>query len=151
MIGLDDIQDARSRIVGHTLSTPLVASPTFSESCALPLGLKLEHRQANGSFKLHGATNAILKLTEPEQARAVVAASIGNHARALSHAARATICMSRLVPEKKVSEIRRLGAEVRIIGSSQDEQAYAAREFPSLPARSASLSARQRGDLRNVR
>lgn len=126
MIGLDTIQDARNRIVGHIISTPLVRSPALSDICGVAVGLKLEHYQTTGSFKLRGATNAILELTEAQRGRGVVAASTGNHGRALSHAARAvgsraTICMSRLVPENKVSEVRRLGADVRIIGSSQDE------------------------------
>ncbi|SDD34612.1 threonine dehydratase [Bradyrhizobium brasilense] len=126
MIGLNDIQDARSRIVGHIISTPLVCSPALSDICGVAVGLKLEHYQTTGSFKLRGATNAILELSEAERARGVVAASTGNHGRALSHAARAvgsraTICMSRLVPENKVSEVRRLGADVRIIGNSQDD------------------------------
>ncbi|MCK1481388.1 hydroxyectoine utilization dehydratase EutB [Bradyrhizobium sp. 193] len=126
MITLDAIQDARRSIAGHILPTPLVRSPTLSDFCSTPVSLKLEHHQATGSFKLRGASNAILKLTEAERARGVVAASTGNHGRALAHAARAlgshaTICMSRLVPDNKVSEIRRLGADVRIVGDSQDE------------------------------
>lgn len=56
----------------------------------------------------------------------MITVSTGNHGRALSYAARAlglraTICMSRFVPENKVEEIRRLGAEVHIVGGSQDE------------------------------
>ncbi|MCA1363365.1 hydroxyectoine utilization dehydratase EutB [Bradyrhizobium sp. IC3069] len=126
MIDLGVIQDARGRIGGHILSTPTVPSPILSDICRVPVALKLEHHQTTGSFKIRGATNAILKLTEAERARGVVAVSTGNHGRALSYAARAvgssaTICMSRLVPENKVSEIRRLGADVRIIGDSQDE------------------------------
>ena len=126
MMDLDAIRDARSRISAHILSTPLVHSPTLSDICGVPVGLKLEHHQTTGSFKLRGATNAMLMLTEAQRSRGVVAASTGNHGRALAHAARAigsraTICMSRLVPENKVAEIRRLGAEVRIVGSSQDE------------------------------
>lgn len=126
MIAFDDIEDARRRITGRILTTPFVQSPTLSELCGVEVGLKLEHHQTTGSFKLRGATNAILKLTDAERARGVVAASTGNHGRALSHAAkavgsRATICMSRLVPENKVAEIRRLGADVRIVGGSQDE------------------------------
>ncbi|WP_375167032.1 hydroxyectoine utilization dehydratase EutB [Bradyrhizobium brasilense] len=126
MIGLNDIKNARNRIVGHIISTPLVCSPTLSDICGVAVGLKLEHYQTTGSFKLRGATNAILELTEAERAHGVVAASTGNHGRALSHAvravgSRATICMSRLVPENKVSEVRRLGADVRIIGNSQDD------------------------------
>lgn len=126
MIDLEAIQGARSRIEGHIISTPFVHSPTLSDICGMPVGLKLEHYQTTGSFKLRGATNAVLNLTEAERARGVIAVSTGNHGRALSYAARAvglraTICMSQLVPENKVFEIRRLGADVLIIGDSQDE------------------------------
>jgi threonine dehydratase len=121
-----DIQDARNRIAHHVLSTPLVASPSLSEVAGVPVSLKLEHHQPTGSFKLRGAFNSILRLTEAERARGVITVSTGNHGRALSYAARAlglraTICMSRLVPENKVFEIRRLGADVQIVGASQDE------------------------------
>lgn len=126
MIDLHAIQDAHRRIAGHILSTPLVRSPALSDLCGVPVGLKLEHYQITGSFKLRGATNALLRLTAAERARGVAAASTGNHGRALSHAAkamdsRATICISRLVPKNKVLEIRHLGADVRIVGDSQDE------------------------------
>lgn len=126
MVGLDAIRDARRRVTGHIVPTPLVFSSALSHICGVPVGLKLEHYQTTGSFKLRGATNAILKLTEAERARGVIAASTGNHGRALSYAARAvgslaTICMSRLVPQNKVLEIRLLGADVRIIGDSQDQ------------------------------
>ncbi|MEV0288900.1 pyridoxal-phosphate dependent enzyme [Kribbella sp. NPDC050820] len=75
MIGLDAIQDARNRIIDHILPTPLVPSPTLSDMCGVPVSLKLEHHQTTGSFKLRGATNAILKLAETERARGVVAVS----------------------------------------------------------------------------
>ncbi len=99
---------------------------SFRALAGVPVHLKLEHRQTTGSFKLRGASNAIASLNAEEKARGVVAASTGNHGRALAHAAklegmRATICMSRLVPENKVDEIRRLGAEIRIVGNSQDD------------------------------
>lgn len=91
-----------------------------------PVMLKLEHRQTTGSFKLRGAINALSLLSEAQKQRGVVAASTGNHGRALAHAARqeglrAVICMSHLVPSNKVEEIRALGAEIRITGHSQDE------------------------------
>ena len=125
-VTLADIEQAARRITGRILHTPFVISAALSERCGVPVGLKLEHHQTTGSFKLRGATNAVLSLSPEERARGVVAASTGNHGRALAHAARAegsvaTICMSRLVPENKVSEIRRLGANVRIVGKSQDE------------------------------
>jgi len=125
-VTLAEIEQAARRIKGRVLETPFVLSAALTERCGVPVGLKLEHHQTTGSFKLRGATNAVLSLSPDARARGVVAASTGNHGRALAHAAKAegaiaTICMSRLVPENKVSEIRRLGANVRIIGKSQDE------------------------------
>lgn len=126
MIDLEAITDARRRINGRIVATPLVRSLTLSDILGVPVGLKLEHRQTTGSFKLRGATNALLSLSEVDQVRGVVAASTGNHGMALSYAARsmglhATICMSTLVPQNRVLEIRRLGGEAKIVGESHDE------------------------------
>ncbi|MER8366386.1 hydroxyectoine utilization dehydratase EutB [Mesorhizobium sp. M0991] len=125
-ISLADIRAARQRIAGKVERTPTVTSRSLSQHLGAAVYLKLEHRQTTGAFKLRGASNAIASLTEEERARGVVAASTGNHGRALAYAAqlqgiRATICMSRLVPENKLEEIRRLGAEIRIVGNSQDD------------------------------
>ncbi|MER9250103.1 hydroxyectoine utilization dehydratase EutB [Mesorhizobium sp. M0590] len=110
----------------HIAVTSSVYSIGLSELCGAEVFLKMEHHQTTGSFKLRGATNAILQLTEEELRRGVATASTGNHGRAVAYAAKAagssaTICMSKLVPENKISEIRQLGADVRIIGSSYDE------------------------------
>ncbi|MBY3035163.1 hydroxyectoine utilization dehydratase EutB [Rhizobium laguerreae] len=125
-VSLEDIRAAARRIAGRVLGTPMVQSFSLGELAGVPVHLKLEHHQTTGSFKLRGATNAVLSLSPAERSRGVVAASTGNHGRALAFAAKAegavaTICMSRLVPENKVLEIRRLGADVRIVGVSQDE------------------------------
>ncbi|TIT47958.1 MAG: hydroxyectoine utilization dehydratase EutB [Mesorhizobium sp.] len=125
-VTLGDIRDARKRIAGKVERTSIVLSASLSERLGVPVHLKLEHRQTTGSFKLRGASNAVASLDAEEKARGVVAASTGNHGRALAHAAklegmRAVICMSRLVPKNKLDEIRRLGAEVRIVGNSQDD------------------------------
>ena len=124
--GLDDIRAAAERIRGHVLRTPMAQSAGLTERAGVPVHLKLESHQRTGAFKLRGATNAMLMLSEDECRRGVVAASTGNHGRALAYAARAvgskaTICMSSLVPENKVAEVRRLGATVKIVGRSQDE------------------------------
>lgn len=125
-VTLDDIRAARDRIASKVLRTDMVASRALSDLVAAPVHLKLESRQTTGSFKLRGASNALALLTENERRRGVVAASTGNHGRALAYAAslhdiRAVICMSRLVPENKLAEIRRLGAEIQIVGKSQDD------------------------------
>ncbi|NEK18932.1 hydroxyectoine utilization dehydratase EutB [Rhizobium leguminosarum] len=125
-VSLEDIRAAARRIAGRVIGTPMVQSASLGELAGVPVHLKLEHHQTTGSFKLRGATNAVLSLSPAERSHGVVAASTGNHGRALAYAAKAegalaTICMSRLVPENKVSEIRHLGADVRIVGVSQDE------------------------------
>lgn len=125
-VTLGDIRAGRERIAGKIERTSIVLSASLSEGLGVPVQLKLEHRQTTGSFKLRGASNAVASLDAEEKARGVVAASTGNHGRALAHAAklegmRAVICMSRLVPKNKLDEIRRLGAEIRIVGNSQDD------------------------------
>jgi threonine dehydratase len=125
-VTLSDIESARRRIADKVARTPVVPSRSLSEIASAPVHLKLEHRQTTGSFKLRGASNAIASLSASQKQRGVVAASTGNHGRGLAFAAkregvRAAVCMSRLVPDNKVSEIRRLGADVMIVGNSQDD------------------------------
>jgi threonine dehydratase len=123
---LADAFIARRRIAGRVLHTPLERSASLSALLGTEVRLKLEHRQTTGSFKLRGATNALLALDAEARRRGVVAASSGNHGRALAHAARTagircTICVSSLVPANKCAAIRALGAELRIVGRSQDD------------------------------
>ncbi|MBR0565556.1 hydroxyectoine utilization dehydratase EutB [Azoarcus sp. L1K30] len=125
-IRLIDLYRARHRIRGRVRHTPLVASASLSGHIGSPVHLKLECHQITGSFKLRGATNALLALDDAARTRGVIGVSTGNHGRALAYAAkqagmRAVICMSRLVPSNKVDAIRALGAEVHIVGASQDE------------------------------
>jgi threonine dehydratase len=125
-VGLDDIRAAANRIRGHVLRTPMALSASLTERMGVPVHLKLESHQRTGAFKLRGATNAMLSLSADQREHGVVAASTGNHGRALAYAARsvgskATICMSGLVPENKIAEVKRLGATVKIVGRSQDE------------------------------
>ncbi|WFU06063.1 hydroxyectoine utilization dehydratase EutB (plasmid) [Rhizobium sp. CB3171] len=126
MVTLPDIEEARRRIVGQVVRTPLMRSQALSRQSGAPVFLKLENQQTTGSFKLRGATNAILCLSEEARSRGLATASTGNHGRAVAHAAaalgaRAIVCLSALVPANKVEAIRSLGAEVRIVGQSQDD------------------------------
>ena len=125
-VGADEIRAARSRIEGLVRRTPCDRSTALSEFAGVPVWLKHEHHQHTGSFKLRGASNAVAQLTEGERERGVVGASTGNHGRALAFAARragvrCVICMSALVPKNKVDAIGAEGAEIRIVGRSQDD------------------------------
>ncbi len=126
LISLQDIYRARHRLDGRLRRTPIVASRALSRLCDAEVSLKLEHLQTTGSFKLRGATNAVLSLSAEERGRGIVGVSTGNHGRGLAYAARQAgsrciICMSELVPANKVDGIRAQGAEVRIVGRSQDD------------------------------
>ncbi|NWB93744.1 hydroxyectoine utilization dehydratase EutB [Pseudomonas agarici] len=123
---LQDVYLARQRIESLIRRTPMEYSPSLSQRLGVAVYLKLESQQITGSFKLRGASNAVAQLSVEQKARGVVAASTGNHGRALAYAAfrqgvKATICLSHLVPANKVQAIRDLGAEVCIVGQSQDD------------------------------
>jgi threonine dehydratase len=125
-VTLQDIYRARRAIGGHIRRTPLAISDSLTGAVGAPVHLKLEHLQMTGSFKLRGALNAVGRLPAEHKSRGVVGVSTGNHGRGLALAARqagvrCVICMSRLVPRNKVDGIEALGAEVRIVGTSQDE------------------------------
>jgi len=123
---LNDIYLARQRIESLVRRTPMEYSPSLSQRLGVAVYLKLESLQITGSFKLRGASNAVAQLSAEQKACGVVAASTGNHGRALAYAAsrqgvKATICLSHLVPANKVQAIRDLGAQVCIVGQSQDD------------------------------
>ncbi len=127
---LADIMAAARAIRGVADGTPLVPSPFIGGVAGQEFLLKLETAQPIGAFKLRGALNAVAGLGD---VAGVTCCSTGNHGRGVAWAARerglrAVICMSELVPRAKVDGIRALGAEVRIVGHSQDDaQAEAGR------------------------
>lgn len=131
-VTLADILAASQVIRGVADATPMVPSPYMSKVIGHDFLLKLETTQPIGAFKLRGALNAIM--TQPDSVRGVVCCSTGNHGRGVAYAAglrgmRAVICMSNLVPQAKVDGIRALGAEVRIIGTTQDEAMHESRRL----------------------
>ena len=121
-----EIYQAKKRISPYVKRTPLVRAHSLSDRYEAEIWCKLETMQPTGAFKLRGATNAILRLNKDQRKRGIVAVSTGNHGRGVAYAAReqgirAVICLSSLVPEIKVEAIKSLGADVRVVGNSQDE------------------------------
>lgn len=114
---IERIIAARDRITPYTLQTPVLRLHALDKYLGCKVHVKAECLQLTGAFKLRGAMNKMLQLT-PEQLRCgVVAASSGNHGKALSYAARmlgakATIVIPNTAPDIKVNAIRGLGAEV---------------------------------------
>jgi threonine dehydratase len=123
---MTDVLGARRAIAALALRTPLIRAEALSERLGHDVLLKLETLQAIGAFKVRGAANALLNLSPEQRSRGVICASTGNHGRAVAWVARslgirATICLSALVPEERARAIEALGAEVRRVGSVQDE------------------------------
>ncbi len=116
------------------LRTPLVRSESFSRELGANVYFKLENRQTTGSFKLRGATNRLMLLSEQERAAGCVAASSGNHGAAVAAAMRKLgVSGVIFVPEKtspvKVDAIRGYGGEVRFFGTDGLDTEEHARSF----------------------
>ncbi|MFB9907956.1 serine/threonine dehydratase [Allokutzneria oryzae] len=104
------VPEAAARIAPHIRRTPLMRVTIDGR----PLALKLEHLQLTGSFKLRGATNALLSGPLPDLA---VTASGGNHGMGVATAAQrlgipARVHVPATAPEAKLRRVRDLGAEV---------------------------------------
>ncbi len=125
--------EAAERIRGLVVETPLVRSEAFSADLEAEVWFKLENRQTTGSFKLRGATNRILTLTDEQRDRGCVAASSGNHGAAVACAlqklgASGIIFVPEQTSSAKVDAIRAYGGEVRFFGTDGlDTEQYARR------------------------
>jgi threonine dehydratase len=114
---LADIEDARQRLRGMAVVTPLLESPMLNERLGGRLLVKAEPLQRTGSFKFRGAYNRLSRLDPEQKKRGVVAYSSGNHAQGVAAAAQilgipAVIVMPADAPEIKVRNTRAYGAEV---------------------------------------
>ena len=124
MIELKNITEAATRLRGHILQTPCVASKTLSDITGADVFLKFENLQFTASFKERGACNKLAQLDA--SATGVIAMSAGNHAQGVAYHAqrlglRAVIVMPRFTPGVKIERTRGFGAEVVLHGDTLDE------------------------------
>lgn len=84
--GHEAIRRAEARIRPWVRETPIERAVGLQGEGG-SVWLKFEHHQITGSFKVRGALNKILSLSEGEIARGVVTCSAGNHALGVAHAA----------------------------------------------------------------
>ena len=133
-VSLADIREARRLLEGVSIETAMEESRWLSSIVGGPVSLKCENLQRTGSFKIRGAYVRMLRLTEEERARGVVAASAGNHAQGVALAAqllgiRATVFMPAGAPIPKLNATRGYGAEVVFHGSYLDQSLEEAIRF----------------------
>ncbi len=120
---VQNIEAANQRIKavdGGVRETPLDLAGVFSDRTGANFLLKCEHLQRTGSFKMRGAMNKILCLSDDERKKGIITASSGNHGMATSQAARvvgldATIYLPDDVSPLKHANIKRLGATTVLV------------------------------------
>ena len=123
MIDADTIAAAAERIEPHITQTPLFRSDPLSERHGADIVIKAEHLQRTGSFKVRGSANVVHSLDPALADEGVVTASSGNHGigvatDAASRGFACTIYLPSGAAASKVDQIRRLGAQVEFVDST---------------------------------
>lgn len=121
-----DVSAARAAIARIAVETPVLAAPELDERVGAHVWLKLENLQATGSFKIRGAANKILSLSESQREQGVVTCSSGNHGRAVAFVAdmldiHAAVCVPEWVDPVKLRAMRKHRAETILHGVTYDE------------------------------
>ena len=112
-----DLIDCHNRIKPFIHNTPVLTSNYINEFTEAEVYFKCENFQKMGAFKMRGAANAILKLSDEQKCNGVVTHSSGNHAQAISLAAKkigikAYIVMPSNAPEIKKEAVKGYGGEL---------------------------------------
>ena len=134
-ISLDDIEQARIRIAGTVLRTPLVKLDLGK--VGQDVRLKLENLQPTNAYKIRGAANAVAKLSDDERARGVWTISAGNAGQGVAYAARqfgipATVVAIETAPQTKLDRMRALGATIVAVSYDRAWVAAETHEFEGL-------------------
>src|SRR6202789_428671 len=134
-ITLGEIQEARDRIAGTVIRTPLIR---LELGRGFPdIRLKLENLQATNSYKLRGAVNAVAMLSESERQLGVWTISAGNAGQGVAYAARrfgvpCTVIAIETAPAAKLDRMRALGATLIPVSYSAAWEALEQRSFPGV-------------------
>ena len=133
-LGPGDLREARARVARGARVTPLLPAESLGERFGGRIALKCENLQSGGAFKIRGATNFVAQVKEADRARGLLTYSSGNHAIALSLAARragcpAVVVMPETVSSMKLDRVRSLGAEVHLAGTTSLERQARAEEL----------------------
>jgi threo-3-hydroxy-L-aspartate ammonia-lyase len=134
VISIDDVRAAAARLTGRIHRTPVITSRSFDEVCGCRVFFKCENLQRAGAFKIRGALNKLLTLTEEERARGVVGFSSGNHAQGVALAARLTgasavVLMPTDAPGSKVAATKGYGAEVVYYDRQREDRETLAKDL----------------------
>jgi threonine dehydratase len=135
MLKIDQVFQAKKDIEPYIITTPLFFSRSLSRITGASVYLKLENRQATGSFKVRGAVNKLIGLSQSETQQGLVVASAGNHALGVAYAARKlgyhnlAIFVPLNCSPTKLEKLRNYAIDLRQEGNIYDEAVEAAREY----------------------
>jgi threonine dehydratase len=134
-ITLDDIEQARERVAGTVLRTPLMKVELGVG--APDVRLKLENLQPTNAYKIRGATNAVAKLSDADRAKGVWTISAGNAGQGVAFAARrfgipCTVVAIETAPQTKLDRMRALGATIVPVSYDRAWVAAETHEFEGL-------------------
>ena len=134
-IAVADIEQARERIAGTVLRTPLVKLDRGKD--APELWLKLENLQPTNAYKIRGATNAVARLSDEQRSKGVWTISAGNAGQGVAYAARkfgipSTVVAIETAPKTKLDRMRALGASIVPVSYEQAWVAAEAHAFEGL-------------------
>ena len=129
-ISLAEIEEARGRVAGTVLRTPLVR---FDDR----IWLKLENLQPTNAYKIRGATNAVARLPDEERAKGVWTISAGNAGQGVAYAARAfgvpcSVVAIETAPQTKLDRMRALGAKIVPVSYTEAWKAAEAHAFEGM-------------------
>jgi threonine dehydratase len=133
-VTLDDIERAAERIKVLAHRTPVLRSRLVDREAGMQTFFKCENLQRGGSFKIRGALNFLLLLSEEERKRGIVTFSSGNHAQAVAMAAdhlgiSATIVMPTDTPKAKLESTKAYGPKIVFFDRQRESREEIARKI----------------------
>src|SRR3954471_21655901 len=136
-IAIEDVEEARARVAGTVIRTPLVRLDLGKD--APEIWLKLENLQPTNAYKIRGASNAVASLSDADRAKGVWTISAGNAGQGVAYAARqygvpCTVVAIETAPQTKLDRMRALGAEIVPVSYERAWVAAESHEFPGLDA-----------------
>ncbi len=125
-ITYDDVLCAQERLRPHLDPTPLRSYAGLDDALGCHVLIKHENHQPTNAFKVRNALAVMTALSDPQRARGVVAATMGNYGQGLAWAGGrlnvpVTICAPHSVNREKVAAMRSFGAELVIEGDDYDD------------------------------
>ena len=131
MINKNDLIKCHDRIKPFIHNTPVLTSSSIDRIIGAKLFFKCDNFQKMGAFKMRGAANAILQLSEDQKKRGVVTHSSGNFAQALSLAANSIGVKAYIVMPSNATEIKKIAVKGYVGELIECEPTLSAREKKS--------------------